>query len=453
MPARRAERVRAEAATKPARLQPFARGGFMTRFVPDAYAIDFGTSNSLLAAVGDDRIQTDVPIDPSAADPSIFRSVMYLVSRNEIHFGERAMAEYVARGTEGRLLRSLKRFLPAADFTVTYVGSEAFSLEELIGALLRQMRERANRFFDADVTRVLLGRPARFSDDPDADRLAEDRLARAARRAGFATVGFCPEPVAAAYDFARAVTGEQLVLVGDFGGGTSDFSVVRLSERAFGDADVLAIGGVNVAGDALDSALMQAKVARHFGAELEYKVPFGSNVLSMPKPLLARLSSPAEITLMKRGDVLEFVRNLRAWSLSGDDAACMDNLLCLIEDGLGFQLFEAIERAKRELSSAASTHITFAYPSLELEEPVSRGELESAIAGAVRAIFASLDETLARAGIASDQIDVVCLTGGTGRVPMIAERLARIFRRARIHRLSSLHAVVHGLAERARALA
>src|SRR5688572_18855247 len=114
----------------------------MSQFVPRAYAIDFGTSNSLLAAVGPQQIRSDVPIDPSAADPTIFRSVMYLVDRHECHFGERAMTEYIARGSEGRLLRSLKRFLPAADFTVTYVGSHAFSLEELIAGLLRQLRER-----------------------------------------------------------------------------------------------------------------------------------------------------------------------------------------------------------------------------------------------------------------------------------------------------------------------
>jgi hypothetical chaperone protein len=424
----------------------------MSRFVPAAYAIDFGTSNSLLAAVDAHQTRTDVPIDPMAPDPSIFRSVMYLIDRYECYFGERAMAEYVVRGTEGRLLRSLKRFLPAADFNVTYVGSNAFTLEELIGALLRQLRERANAFFEADVVRVLLGRPARFSDDAAADRLAEQRLERAARLAGFETVAFCPEPVAAAHDFARDVEHEQLVLVGDFGGGTSDFSVVRLSRRKFEDTDVLAIGGVSVAGDALDSALMRAKAARHFGAELQYKVPFGSNVLSMPKPLLARLSSPADITLMKKGDVLEFVRNLRAWSLRDEDAACMDNLLCLIEDGLGFQLFEAIERAKRELSSQPATRLTFEYPGLSIDEPVRKDELELAIADAVRAIFACLDDTLRRASIVPEQIDVVCLTGGTGRVPVIAEGLARTFRRARIHRLRSLHAVVQGLAERARAL-
>jgi hypothetical chaperone protein len=227
---------------------------------------------------------------------------------------------------------------------------------------------------------------------------------------------------------------------------------VRLSRATFSDADVLAIGGVSVAGDALDSALMRAKAARHFGAELQYRAPFGSNVLSMPRPLLARLSSPAEITLMKRGDVIEFVKNLRAWSLSEEDAACMDNLLCLIEDGLGFQLFEAIERAKRELSSESATQLVFEYPSLSLSEPVSRPEFEAAIGAGVAEIFACLDETLKRAGIGAERIDVVCLTGGTGRVPLIAERLAKIFRRARIHRLRSLHAVVQGLAERARAL-
>jgi hypothetical chaperone protein len=421
------------------------------RWAPEAYAIDFGTSNSLLAAVSRERVQTDVPIDPGAPDPSVFRSILYLVNRYECYFGERALTEYVARGNEGRLLRSLKRFLPAADFTATYVGAQAFTLEDLIGSLLRQLREQANRVFDVDVTRALLGRPARFSDDLAADRLAEDRLRRAAHIAGFVHVDFCAEPVAAAHDFARDERREQLVLVGDFGGGTSDFSVVRLSPRAFSDADVLAIGGVSVAGDVLDSALMSSKVARHFGAHVRYRVPFGSNILHMPKSLLARLSTPAEIGLLRKADALEFVRNLRAWSLSDEDAGCIDNLLTLIEDGLGFRVFEAIERAKRELSSADAAQIQFRYPSLEFREPVRRGEFEASIAQPVTAIFACLDDTLKRAGLAAEQIDVVCLTGGTGRVPLIAERISHTFARARIHRLRSLHAVVQGLGERARA--
>lgn len=419
---------------------------------PIAYAIDFGTSNSLLAAVDREGVRTQVPIDPGAPDPSVFRSVLYVLDRYEMYFGERAMAEHAARGGQGRLLRSLKRFLPAADFHVTYVGAAAFSLEDLIGALLRQIRERANEHFDVDVTTALFGRPARFSNDAAADRLAEERLARAAKIAGFSSVAFCPEPVAAAHDFARDVRAEQIVLVGDFGGGTSDFSIVRLSERPFSDADVLAIGGVSVAGDALDGALMRAKAARHFGSEIRYKVPFGSNVLGMPKPLLARLSTPAEIGLMRRGDVIEFVKNLRAWSIGEDDAERLDNLLCLIEDGLGFSLFEAIEHAKRELSSERETCIRFEYPTLSVEEPVRREELEAAIANDVGTIFECLNDTLRRAGIGADGIDVVCLTGGTGRVPLIAERLGALFRGSRIHRLRSLHAVVQGLAERARAL-
>jgi len=155
---------------------------------------------------------------------------------------------------------------------------------------------------------------------------------------------------------------------------------------------------------------------------------------------------------LRRADAIAFVRSLRAWSLGDEDAACIDNLLTLIEDGLGFQVFEAIERAKRDLSSAQVAHIGFQYPSLEFQEPVRRTEFESSITQPIAAIFACLEDTLARAGLVAEQIDVVCLTGGTGRVPLIAERIARMFQHSRIHRLRSLHAVVQGLGERARAL-
>src|SRR3990167_1234079 len=151
------------------------------------------------------------------------------------------------------------------------------------------MRRRANAHFQKDVDSVLLGRPAKFSADETEDKLAESRLEKAAHLAGFKHVAFGPEPIAAAHEFKSTLTDAKIVLVRDFGGGTSDFTVVRVGKEKFRKADVLSLGGVSVAGDALDGAIMRVRIAAHFGADVKYQAPFGSNVLTMPLHLMEKI--------------------------------------------------------------------------------------------------------------------------------------------------------------------
>ncbi len=419
---------------------------------PTIYAIDFGTSNSLLTGVGPDGVLPIAPLDPTAAEPTILRSILFFSDeQGEWFFGQEALTSYVAHGMRGRFIRSMKRFLPMASVAETRVGRRIVKLEELVGIFLRTMRERANRHYGADVRRVLLGRPALFSEDPAADALAQERLLRAARSAGFDEVSFCPEPVAAAYDFKTKLNGAATVLVADLGGGTSDFTVARFGSND--GAEVLAIGGVPVAGDAIDASLMRRKVASHFGAEVTYKVPFGANVLQMPKPLMERLCSPAEVCLLGRQDVLRFLRDIKSGALGESDQARMDQLLVLIEDRLGFQVFEAIEGTKRALSDQTVAKFRFEYPGIDVTEDVRRDELESFAEPTTRRILDCVTRTLATAGIDASQIDLVCATGGTARVPVVARGLEAQFGAHKLHRLSSFHSVIQGLAERARALA
>ena len=415
---------------------------------PTIYAIDFGTSNSLLAAAAPERTWGPIPLDPRAPDPTVFRSLLHYSPDSNWSFGATALEQYVQSGLSGRFIRSVKRFLPMASFTHTRIGSRNVRLEELVGIFLREMRTRANAHFDSDVRRVVLGRPARFSDQDSFDELAQERLAEAARFAGFEEVAFCPEPVAAAVD-SRGVGEDSLtVLVADLGGGTSDFTVARLRD---GELDeVLAMGGVSLAGDVLDGSVMRGSVARHFGAEINYRVPFGSNTLTMPRPLVDKLCSPAELCLLRRRDIMEFLRDLRSWSLGGDDKACMDRLLCLVEDALGFQLFENIEQTKRALSDSVEAAFRFAYADIDITETLRRSDFEVWIKPTVDRIFGCLEGTLARAGLAPPDVDCVCLTGGTARVPLIARGLSTRFGGARLRHLSGFHSVIQGLAERAR---
>lgn len=418
---------------------------------PTIYAIDFGTSNSLLAAADASGAEAPIALDGKAREQSILRSIQFLSDDGGWTFGAEALENFIVGATRGRFFRSMKRFLPMESFKETRLGNRVVKLEALIGVFLRTMRERANKHYGVDVRRVLLGRPARFAEDMAADNLAEERLRGAALFAGFEDVHFCPEPVAAAHDFKNKIAHDATILVCDLGGGTSDFTVARLSGGEL--KEVLAVGGVPVAGDAFDGSLMRKKIASHFGSDVTYMVPFGSNVLSMPVPLMERLCSPAELCLLERKDVMRFLRDIKSGSVGSDDKDRMDQLLTLIEDSLGFQVFEAIEDTKRALSSSAQATFRFEYPGIDVTETITRAQFESFAEATTARILTALEATLASAGINAKQIDIVCATGGTTRVPAIENALVARFGKDKLHRLSSFHSVIQGLAERAVALA
>ncbi|MGZ3739911.1 MAG: Hsp70 family protein [Bdellovibrionota bacterium] len=410
------------------------------------YCVDFGTSNSLLAAVIDGKVLPPAPLDPSARDPSILRSVLFFPGRDRCFFGAEAVREFVRHDMEGRFLRSIKKFLPSPSFGGTQIGGRVMTLEEIVGTFLGEMKKRADAHYGRDVRSLLLGRPAKYSPVPAEDELAEARMARAAKFAGFDQVEFCPEPVAAAHGFASSLSGEKLMLVGDFGGGTSDFTVIRISRRAFRPEDVLSIGGVSVAGDALDGAVMRKRISRHFGAEVQYRAPFGSNVLTMPVHLMEKICSPADIQLLRERDTMEFFRQVRGWSLGDGDRHAMDQLFALLTEQFGFELFEEIERVKRALSEKSFETLGFRYPGIAIEERIERKEFEAYAADPVGRIFSSLDETLKAAGVTAGDIDLVCSTGGTAKVAAIQAGLESRFGREKVEQQNHFHSIVQGLA-------
>jgi hypothetical chaperone protein len=417
---------------------------------PSVFAIDFGTSNSLLAAAAAEQVFEPAPLDPESDEPSVFRSVFHFAHLDRPAFGVAALKSFVHNGFSGRLIRSIKRQLSSETFTATRIGDRYATIEELIAPFLRTMRERASRHYDADVARAVIGRPALFSNEPSQDALAERRLRRAAELAGFSEVRFCPEPVAAAYDFAEDLYEPRLVLVADLGGGTSDFTVVRMSADGFSAGDVLGVGGVSAAGDALDGALVRSLLAPYFGSRVLYRAPFGSNLLEMPRDLVELVCSPSELTLVDRASVARRIADIRAGVVNQADRVPLERLAIVIEDGAGFQLYDAVEAAKRRLSEREQTEIAFDYPGAELREHAERAELEAAGKGIVQRILHALDQTLLAAGIEASQVEIACLTGGTSRVPMLERSLRERLSHARFRRLRSFHSVVQGLARYAR---
>ena len=420
---------------------------------PLVYAIDFGTSNSLLAAADAERVYDPAPLDPDASNPTILRSILFFPTMKQVYYGARAIQEFVAHDLQGRLVRSIKKFLPVRSFIGTYVEDRPLNLEDIIGLFLKEMRARANEHYGQDVDRAVLGRPARFSENDGDDLYAQSRLEKSARIAGFKHIEFLPEPVAAAREFRHKLDQPKTVLVADFGGGTSDYTVIRLGGKEFEPSDVLAIGGVALAGDSIDGSLMRNRISRHFGSDVEYKVPFGSNVLTMPKGLMERICSPADISLLRKRDTMEFFRNVRQWSLGEDDREKVDRLFSLINDQLGFGVFEEIERAKRTLSESDQTLFNYQYPDIDIQETITRPQFDDAAHDRITSILTSLDDALRRAQVTADQIDLVCCTGGTAKVAAIREGLAHRFGTAKLQQHNHFHSIVQGLAERARDLA
>jgi hypothetical chaperone protein len=243
------------------------------------------------------------------------------------------------------------------------------------------------------------------------------------------------------------------VLVADLGGGTSDFSLVRLGNGAFRAQDVLGVGGVAIAGDAIDGALVRARVAPELGSKARYRAPFGENELTMPRDLVDLLCSSADLTLVDRRRVLERVANMRAGLLDPSEAELLERYAAVVEDGVGFQLFEAVEHCKRALSEVHQARIELDYPGVELALDVKQEELARASEPLIERILRSLDETLLSAGVSAGAVDIVSLTGGTSRMPLIEVALRQRLPAAKFHRLKSFHSVVRGLAHKAHELA
>ncbi|NQZ00445.1 MAG: Hsp70 family protein [Bdellovibrionales bacterium] len=413
------------------------------------YAIDFGTSNSLLSAAQQQKPLQPIALDRSNSDPTILRSLMYFPKKGAPSFGRQAIEQYTKDSAEGRFIRSIKKYLPAKSFQGTQIGGKVYGLEDLISCFLTEMKSRADQHFNEDVRSVVLGKPARFSMDDEKEELAKKRLVSAAVASGFKHVEFLPEPLAAAFSYRKQVEDEQNLLVVDLGGGTSDFTVIRLHHDRFRDEDVLAIGGVSVAGDALDGEIMAEIIAPNFGSKIQYQFPMSSNVLTMPPILKHKLSSPADITLMGNTDIMEFLAQVKKCNVSDEAKDQLEQLFVLINDNLGFALFSEIEKSKVQVCAEQLASFAFETDEIWVKEQFDFNAFADVVAKKIASILNCLDETVKHSGLSFDEIDLICMTGGTSKVPLIRTALTERFGERKISTFNSFHSVIQGLAERA----
>ena len=412
-------------------------------------AIDFGTSNSLVGGWKNGQRIEALALDPVAKDQTLMRTLLYFPSAQICHYGADAIQKYLENEMEGRLFRSFKSHLPNRQYLGTFVEDRALPLETMIGTFLLELRKRAEHILGEEIDSVVIGRPARYSLDPAADNFALHRMEKAAHYAGFKNFEFVPEPLAAALDMRRTLQSEKLILVGDFGGGTSDFTLIRVGPYRFEKDHVLGLDGCPKAGDALDSLFMSQRLNQYFGAKTEYKVLFGGNRMRMPHAIMERLNRPAHIVHLKEPSTYEFIREIRKGALGPNDKAAIDRLFLLIEDQQIFPFFESIERTKRDLSSANQSEFEFDYPGLEIKTRFTRDEFEAWALDTADDIFKALDQCLRQAQVTQEQVDLVCLTGGSAQVPLIRGELVKRFGEQKLQTQSHFHSVLSGLVEMA----
>ena len=412
-------------------------------------SIDFGTSNSLVGAIHQGQRTEALALDPLAQDPSMMRTLLYFPHPDLCFYGQSAIEEYVENDMEGRLFRSFKSHLPNKNYLGTVLENRILTLENIIGIFLLELKKRAEKSLGVEVEKAVIGRPARYSMDSEADNFALHRMQKAAQFAGFKEVQFIPEPLAAAFDYRRQIQSEKIVLIGDFGGGTSDFTLIRLKKDHYSPEDVLSIEGCPLAGDALDSLFMSHRLNEYFGAKSRYRLPMSNNILTMPPVVTQRLNHPAHIVHLKDRETYEFIREVQKSSLGPKDKLAIDKLFVLLEDQQIFSFFEEIESTKRHLSSQENFLFQFPYPGIEIEEPFEKASFVSWAQDTKSKIFEALERCLTSAQLSTDQVDLVCLTGGTAKVPFIRDEFVLRFGEEKLQTQAHFHSVLSGLTEAA----
>lgn len=422
-----------------------------------AVGIDFGTTNSACAVMHEDSEVRLTHYSLLGKPTTSFRSLLYvpeedgLSRRVSLLPGPRGIEQYLDEGGAGRLMQSLKSFLPMQSFRSTRIAGQEYTLEELIAVILTEIRRESEiQFGDLGGERIVVGRPVKLvnAHDEEGEKLALERLSRAFALAGFHDVHFEFEPVAAAYSYEQRLDHDELLLVGDFGGGTSDFCILQVGPSATGSDRILSTGGAPVAGDNFDSKIVLRAVTPLLGFGSYYR-SMGSKRLEIPHWIYSRLSRWDQLSFLKDKENLKIINDLLPHA---ENREAIARLIYLVEENLGFYLYRSVERSKSTLSTETTAPLTFSEGPLEIEKLLERSTFEEWIGEEVESIHEAMTSTLKAAGVTQDKIDRVFLTGGTAFVPAVRDIFLKEFGPDKLSGGEELTSVAAGLALRAREL-
>lgn len=403
--------------------------------------IDFGTSNSLAAVAGPGGV-TLCDVDPVNSDPQVLPSLLYFSRYGWQRVG-RAATDAYQEEPDGRFVRALKSALPEYTPEDRFrMFQKTFTLPGLLQLVFERIQERLQEQVGSPVTQATVGRPVRFSPDPEVDHRTEEMLRTAAQSAGFETVRFLSEPEAATrYYFSRDQSAaEATVMVFDFGGGTLDLCLARW---AHGEYQVLGTSGVSIGGTLLDRILFEQKLLKHLG-----KGQTWGRGLELPNSLFNRLVNPDASWRVTEAEYSHEVRQiLHASTAWGSVSSQIKNLHQVVTRRLGPSLFGAIEQAKVRLSDSPQTEIRFQAGDVQIIEPLTRAELWDHFDEQLAAIRTLIEGTLATAGLTPHDVDRVILAGGSSGLVCIQELLSQMFGGDRVPLRQDLFtSIVSGLA-------
>jgi hypothetical chaperone protein len=411
-----------------------------------AIGVDFGTTNSVVSLLDPNGVTTTMRYRFGSADLDIIRSVLCfwnegtkdrVALRHAV--GPDAIEAWLDDPLESRLMMSLKTYLAQRSFAETRIFGRPFTLEDLIALFLRGILP--TRGAQSPGTVMVAGRPVRFAGDAPDDDLGQRRLRAAYAMAGWTDIETALEPEAAGYRFVRGLSAAAIVLIGDFGGGTSDFSVLRFEPGSDRPVQALGHAGIGIAGDTFDYRIVDQVVSPRLGKGSTYRL-FDTD-LPVPPEYYSSFARWHRLSLMRAPRTM---RDIETVARTAQYPGRLRDLLRLIRDELGYALYRAVSEAKADLSRAETTVLRFTHADFVLNETISRADFEHWIAPDVARIAVTVQRALTDAGLRDDEVDHVFLTGGTSLVPAVRDLFTRRFGAGRITGGREFVSVAEGLA-------
>jgi len=435
--------------------------------------MDFGTTHSGMAVYDGQQLR-NIPLNKINPHDRVTPTVLYITNEQKISFGREATNTYFEQNlgrpsklervwvgeisqtfaetgtyirdvyiwidvlSPGRLFLSFKTDLSDASYTGTAIGRFFYTLEDIATTYLYTAKQRAEQFLGQELNEIVLGRPVRFNDNPEADALAQARLLDAALQAGYKRVYFEYEPIAAAHYYETTINRPQNVLIFDFGGGTLDITVMRLGE---GDGpQVLSTGGVPIAGDIFDRKIVRAKLPKIFGEGSSYNSR--DKKLPVPNWIYDAFGDWRTLLTLQQPENLQTLRTIAP---TADQKRAIEALIKLVTSNYSLKLFEVVEGVKRRLSEVETAFIRLQGDGFFVREQITRIEFEQIIRPEYNIIERHLDETVRNSGLRPDQIDVVIRTGGSSQIPLFQRMLAQKFGAEKVQALDIFGSVTAGL--------
>ncbi|RVC75252.1 Hsp70 family protein [Mesorhizobium sp. M4A.F.Ca.ET.022.05.2.1] len=389
--------------------------------------IDFGTSNSTVGVIRNGQARL---VALEGEQPTLPSAVFFNFEDGHTYFGRRAISDYTD-SIEGRLMRSLKSVLGSSlAHEKTRIKARLIGFTDIIGFFIAHLKKRLEEDARAPVETIVLGRPVQFvDDDAEADARAESELEKAARAQGFKHIAFQFEPIAAALDYEQKVAREELALIVDMGGGTSDFSVVRVSpERARSNdrkGDILANRGIHIGGTDFDRLLSIA----HIMPELGYLTPTKDGKRNLPASYFIDLATWQRINLVYTAKAMTDLKQIR---FEAERADLVGRFIHIVEHRYGHALAGLVERAKIALTDQPAAEVKVSLPGARFAAEITRAGLEATIGADIDRVTETVRQTIADAGVDTSVITAVFLTGGSTAIPLAKRQILSLVPQASV---------------------